>query len=451
MDSSAIFPESIFEKSRMSSRTLLGLVDDILDFSKIDSGKMALESIEFDLEELVEDCASVVASRAAVQGLEVVVELDPRLPLRVRGDPLRLRQVLLNLASNAVKFTERGEVVIAASPGPGEVPQLVLEVRDTGIGIAAEALTRLFQSFRQADPSTTRRFGGTGLGLTISQRLVTLMGGSLTVRSEPGVGSTFTVTLPLARGEPATPPRRMLEGQRVLLVIENATLRRALAARLAALGAEPVAVADEGAALEVARLEPRRFDASCCEKSSAALAALAPRHAVLIPANARLEGHAGDDLARLRKPVRLSRLVGWLTQATPPPRPRGPERFEGMEVLVAEDNPVNQRVVTRMLERLGVRVRLAANGREALAELSRSPVDLVLMDCQMPELDGYQATRTLRAAEGDGPHVPVFALTASAVEGVRRACLEAGMNECLTKPLRLEALRRVLQQVRGGA
>ncbi len=425
----------------VSSRTLLGLVDDILDFSKIESGKMTVESIELDLRAIIEDCAGVVAGRAAAKGLELIVDLDPGLQ-PFDGDPVRLRQVVLNLLSNAVKFTERGEIVVTAEAT--EVAGrsgLRLEVRDTGIGIAPEGLSRLFQSFGQADDSTTRRFGGTGLGLAISQRLMGLMGGTLEVRSVLGAGSTFTAALPVTWR--ARPQGLRLERLRVAVVAQNGSLRTALARPLAAQGARVECFVDVASAR--ADREPGSFDAAIVDGPSPGLGGLACRCAELIAADAGIDDGFTSSVARLRKPVRLERLVAWLADGASVTRaPEAPRAFPGLEVLVAEDNLINQRVVARMLERLGVRVRLVSNGREALAELARHSVDLVLMDCQMPELDGYEATRLLRSQEGAGPHLPVIALTASAVEGERERCLAAGMNECLTKPLRFEALQQAL-------
>ncbi|MCK6547978.1 ATP-binding protein [Myxococcota bacterium] len=440
----------------LSARTLLGLVDDILDFSKIESGKMPLESVELDLRELVEDCATLSAARASAKGLEVVTDVDPALPASVAGDPVRLRQIVLNLLSNAVKFTTRGEVVVvvrSSSTRPG-VAAVVIEVRDTGIGIPPEAQARLFRSFHQADPSTTRRFGGTGLGLAITRRLVHLMNGDLELESAVGVGSTFRVTLPLAvRARAAAFPSSM--GLRVVVSSPSASVRTSLARTLEATGAEVWCVADVASARTVVdseRAAGRGIDRVIVDRGLPAELVdgldAPPRIVELLTAgDAPAAAPRSALVERLPKPLRTPRLLEWL-DARPPSRgvsSGGAEAsFEGLHVLVAEDNVVNQKVVTRLLERLGARVQIAVNGLEAVEVARLGTADLVLMDCQMPELDGYDATAAIRREEPVGRRIPIIALTANAVDTERERCLAAGMDDCLTKPVRIEDLRSAL-------
>jgi len=450
----------------LSARTLMRLIDDILDFSKIEAGKMSLEAVELDLAALIEDCAAVSSPRALGKGLELVVDLDPELPPTLVGDPLRLRQILLNLLSNAIKFTERGEVAVVARVlgGDARACSVQLEVRDTGIGMDPAAQATLFRPFAQAEASTTRRYGGTGLGLAITRSLLGLMRSEIDLHSVPGAGSTFQAVLSLGRSGPAAAPpspRRALEGTAVLLVVPNATLRESLVRRLAAEGAE--ALATVGVTEALAALNAGRSDPGLVVVDEAVGPALEPLAARLgsarwawlaRPGASPPPALADREVVALRKPVRRAGLLAWATAVAPAPgpSPRPPRpSFAGLAVLVAEDNPVNQKVAVRLLERLGATVRLAGNGREALASLARAPADLVLMDCQMPELDGYQTTRAIRRGEAGAARVPVVALTANALESERQRCLEAGMDDCLTKPVRTEDLRRVLEAVRARA
>ena len=336
------------ETVRTSGDALLQLISDILDLSKAEAGKMVIESVDFDVRSVAGEAAGMLAGQAEAKGLALTVEVDPDVPPAVSGDPARVRQVLLNLLGNAVKFTPAGEVRlrVRVSAHPSGAARLCFEVHDSGIGIPDETLARLFQPFEQADASTTRRYGGTGLGLAISKQLVALMGGRIGVDSEVGKGSTFWFAVPL----------------------------RQTAGRLPA---------------RVPRTEVTSLEA--------------------------------------------------VPQPDAPSNPSGEAR-----ILVAEDNVVNQLVILRSLERLGYSTELATNGLEVLDAMGRGPYAAVLMDCQMPDMDGYEATETWRLREGPGRRTPIVALTASAMEGDRERCLAAGMDDYLTKPVRLEALAAML-------
>ncbi len=462
---------------------LVSIISDILDFSKIEAGRLELEHAPFDLHALAEDAVTVVADAAYRRELELLCDVAPAVPRHVVGDASRLKQVLLNLLSNAVKFTERGEVTLsvtvagheasgeAAGGGDGEVSsrsrnvvRVQIEVSDTGIGIAAEALPRLFESFSQADASTTRRFGGTGLGLAICRRLVGLMGGDVTVRSQLGTGTTFTIALPLSVDPAAADARDryVAAGERVLCVDDNPRQRQHLAALAASLGLRastaPHAIAafdqlrdaarggDRFGAVIVDQHMPQvggvdlarwmRAEPSLSTASIVLLTAPGGRTPVVDDGSLRLAG-------RLVKPVRrtalvdlLARCLGWSERVDS----RGPRQVArvvggGRRVLVAEDNAVNQRVIVAQLRRLGFFPELARNGIEAVAAASTGQFDIVLMDCQMPEMDGYEATRAIRRLNSEARSVPIVALTASALTTDRDRCFEAGMNGFLAKPV----------------
>jgi CheY-like chemotaxis protein len=339
------------------------IVNDILDFSKIEAGKLAIEPVPFDLPEAVREVVDLLGPEAEKRHLTLATQLADGVPAATIGDPGRIRQVLLNLAGNAVKFTQEGQVTIEVGCRERSATEalIVVAVHDTGIGIPAETLGRLFQRFSQADAATTRKYGGTGLGLAISRRLVELMGGQIGVESKIGKGSTFWFTVPL---------------------------------RLAASNDARVAQATPSTAAQASRLRP------------ADRGAVTPRLSA-VPA----------------QQVRL---------------------------LLAEDNVVNQRVACRMLEKLGFRVDVVANGAEAVAAIGRIPYDLVFMDCQMPEMDGYQATQAIRRSETPDRHLPVIALTAAAMQGDRQRCLDAGMDDYLAKPVTRAALVETLQRWLDG-
>jgi PAS domain S-box-containing protein len=477
---------------RSSGETLLALINDILDFSKIEAGHLDLEHIDFDLHSVVEDSIDAVALRAAQKGLELQTDLDPAAPPFVHGDPTRLRQILLNLLSNAIKFTSRGQVTLTlgtplggTSPAgtsrnavadPEGLATLTFSISDTGIGIAADRINTLFAPFIQADSSTTRKFGGTGLGLSISKRLAEAMGGCIEVDSTVGSGSTFRfiVQLPAA----AAPSRAGgdqgvgLAGLRFLIVSSSHLSRQTFQRQLAGTGS---ALSFASSAAEGLEQYQRMLDAD------------RPASAVLI--DDKLEDRSGIWLAQqirlspappaalllltplsnsvsdtdmtlidriITKPVRSGVLLRALAEVTRAPVARAETQeavaaalpFGGVRILLAEDNAVNQKLASRLLQRLGAEVVVANNGIEVLEALRTQDFDAVLMDCQMPEMDGYEATRQLRdpAAAVRNPKIPVIALTAHALATDRAKCLAAGMDDYLTKPINPANLQRALSR-----
>jgi two-component system, sensor histidine kinase and response regulator len=474
------------ETVRLSGESLLSIINDILDFSKIEAGAMGLDVIDFDLRATVEDVTGLLAARAHEKGLEVIGFVEHDVPGALKGDPGRLRQILMNLVGNAIKFTQEGEVVVQArmtEDRPDSV-SVRFEVRDTGIGMTGEQQGRVFESFTQADSSTTRHFGGTGLGLAISRELVGLMGGELGVESEPGVGSTFWFEVPLEKGdaEHLAAPGRLadLKGLRVLVVDDNATNRRVLSRQVSPHGVS-VACAEGGPEallmLRAAREGGHPFDAAVIDMQMPDMDGLQLARAVKGDpdiSDVRLVlltsmGKRGDDAEEVRrvgiegyltKPARQHELRDAL--ATVMGRDEDPAAGLGDaplvtrnvlrearaqsrgHVLVAEDNPVNQMVALKMLERLGYRVDVVEDGAEALEEVSLGRYDAVLMDVQMPEMDGYEATRRIREREGAAKRTPVIAMTAGALEGEREAALSAGMDDYVAKPVKAEELDRVL-------
>jgi signal transduction histidine kinase/DNA-binding response OmpR family regulator len=456
--------------ARGSGQALLTVINDILDFSKIEAGRLTLERVAFAPAAIVEEVAGLLAEPAHSKGLEIDCDLEPDLPRQALGDPGRLRQVLLNLVGNAVKFTEEGAVVIHAAVQESRDSHLVLrvEVRDTGIGIDPDSIGRLFHPFTQADESTTRRYGGTGLGLAISRRLVDLMGGSIGASSTPGAGSLFWFTVRVGTvPDPGPEPVAGPSGSRVLCVDDRETSRRIRRRQLARLGLEMETALDAAAALErieAARREGRPFglvlvDERASGPDPVALArrigggdAPAPRVLLLVRVGSRNRAAAGAELAGcLTKPVRFQALADAVAAvpATPAPGPGAPPDAElrrGARVLLVEDHPTNRKMARLVLERLGVSVDTAENGLQVLEAVQRAPYDLVFMDCQMPGLDGYEATRRLRVGEeaGGRPRVPVVAMTAHALEGDRERCLAAGMDDYVPKPIQLDELRAVL-------
>ncbi len=457
---------------RDSGETLLTIINDILDFSKIEAGRMDVESQPFDLRECVESALDLVAPRVAEKRLDLAYEPEGELPAVLLGDVTRLRQVLLNLVSNAVKFTEGGEVVVGLAAEGG---QLHFVVRDTGIGLNAEGLARLFQSFSQADSSTTRKYGGTGLGLAISRRLVELMGGRMWAESDgPGRGSRFHFTLP-ARASAAAPGARRdligtqpaLKGMRMLVVDDNATNRRILALQAAKWG---MVVRDTESPLEaLALVAAEAFDVAVLDMHMPELdgAALAQRLRVLRPEMPRVlftslgrrELEEGLFAAVMMKPLRQSQLFDTLVTVlhheavrAAPAAPAPGARFDAglaarhpLRILLAEDNAVNQKLALRLLQQMGYRADVAADGVEALESVLRQDYDLVLMDVQMPEMDGLEATR--RILDRCGAARPrIVAMTANAMKGDRDQCLAAGMDDYITKPIRVDALVAALEQ-----
>ncbi len=473
------------EMVHASADALLTVINDILDYSKVEAGKLEIAAAPFALRDCVGDALRTQAVRAHEKGLELAWFVDSDVPDRLIGDPGRLRQVLLNLIGNAIKFTARGEVVVEVRRGdvPGGAAGdaagvgLHVGVRDTGIGIPLEVQARIFEAFEQADGSVTRTYGGTGLGLAISKHLVELMGGTMWVQSAVGVGSVFHFTLACAEqapGEMAVAPAELaaLAGRRVLVVDDNAANRRILEDLLRRWKLRATAAENGLVALHViaeARAAGAPFDLVLLDGVMPGLDgyAVAERLAgadapalVLLTSSTQVGDAARCRAlgvrAHLMKPVKqdelLRAILGALAPAMVPPAaaaaPATRTVPSGLRVLVAEDNPVNQRLVVRLLERRGHEIVLVENGRAALAALAAGPFDLVLMDVQMPVLDGFAATRELRTQErAKGAHVPVIAMTAHAMSGDRERCLAAGMDAYLAKPVDPERLYATMHEV----
>ncbi len=458
----------LVETASGSAEALLGILNDILDFSKLEARKVEIEAVPFDLVELVEETCTVLATQAHAKGIELNLDLQSGLTANRLGDPTRIRQVLTNLIGNAVKFTETGEVTATLR---AREQRVIFKIRDTGIGIAPEVQARLFQPFTQADVSTTRQFGGTGLGLVISKHLVERMSGWITVDSNPGHGATFRFELPLpALDDQPDKSTVALSGKRVLIVDDNATNRRILNSHLTQLGL--IVAENQGGFEALARLrKDPAFDLVILDYHMPGMDGVQLAEAmhadrrltaiprVLLSSGAQLSAESRRKvgiLTCLLKPIRrdgLRRVLLETLQADPmplaaPAQTVADPNWQGRQVLVAEDNPVNQKVVTSHLSKFGLAVELVANGAEALAKLAERRFDLVLMDCQMPVMDGYQATRTLRMREQSEilPRTRVIALTAYAGDGEREKCLSAGMDDYLTKPVTKQALIELLNR-----
>jgi two-component system, sensor histidine kinase and response regulator len=471
---------------RSSADSLLIVINDILDFSKIEAGKLDIESLELDLRNTVEEVAVMLAFQAAAKNLELVVHIHPNVPGRVVGDPQRIRQCLINLVSNAIKFTREGEIVVEVSNADlaNGKPRTRFEVRDTGIGIATDTLQNLFQPFVQADSSTTRHFGGTGLGLSIVRRLVQMMGGDVGAHSELKRGSRFWFTLPLAPATQAAAPVPMVLtrlGRRVLVVDDNETNRRVVAGQLMHAGLE-VSLAGGGieamALLHHAIVDQRPFEivladhrmhdmdgATLGERINVDPQLSQARLVMLTSVDRHGDIHRFASLgfaAYLTKPIRARELLEcidrvlahdskqWHMQSQPivtrnQLTTHDTRKYSG-NVLLVEDNPVNQKVAVRFLERMGCTVRVADNGVDAVRACEDTTFDIILMDMQMPVMDGLTATTRIREREtGDGrPNVPIVALTANAMAIQLERCMEAGMNDFLTKPLEIPRLHEVL-------
>lgn len=480
------------ETIRTSASALLEIISDILDFSRIEAGGLTLERSGFDLCEVVETAIDLVAHKARAQGLELVLRLPPGVPRRLNGDPHRIRQVLLNLLSNAIKFTEAGEVVVRVST-LAEDPvrtRLRFEVSDTGIGIPAGAQRRIFESFTQADGSTTRKHGGTGLGLSICKRLVEMMQGTIAFESQPGAGTRFWFDLPLDK-DPLKPAAGLadvvpVKRLRCLVVCDHATTRSMLEEHLAALGFQAECVADAAAARHACEQTAARgehFDLALVEHRLPLIDGFSlvdafkqdeqTRHLRIVLLTApglalklRKEGHSHieDFLAKPVKPSRLTDcLCGLVNPASasntpePPSEPSPKAATAGtspLRILLAEDNPLNRKVALRQLKQLGFNADAVENGLEAVRRLEQQVYDLLLLDCQMPFMDGYEVARTVRerervAASFDGQPVQrlyILAMTANAMEGDREKCLNAGMDDYLSKPAKTSELSAALQR-----
>ena len=459
-----------------SAEALLNIINDILDFSKIEAGKLELEIIDFNLRDVVEEVAELLAERAQNKGLELIADMDPNLPVSLRGDPGRLRQVLINLTDNAIKFTERGQVRIRviAHELTEQTVDLKFYVKDTGIGITPGQQHRLFQAFSQADGSTTRKYGGTGLGLAISRQLTQMMGGSIGVDSTIGSGSTFWLEIPfqrqrLSRGSAYPSP---FKGLRILLGIANQDLALSLKQQLEHWQAAVDIAPDQKQLLSnlqsaINRQTPYAallLDHELIGKPDLSLAkSLHGTHVSLPiillcgllnrPADAEL-ANAGITFT-ITKPVRLIRLRAALANAIGVKEvtqkkdyaPSVSMALSRKRVLIVEDNVVNQRVVSFMLHKLGIRADVAGNGLEAVEAMTRIPYDLVLMDCQMPEMDGFEACIEIRHREltAEFPRkTPIVAMTANAMPGDRERCISGGMDDYLVKPVKIEDLATML-------
>lgn len=465
---------------RTSGDALLVLINDILDFSKIESGRFDLEEVPFDVQECIEETLDVLSARAAEKDLELAYLVDDDVPRFFSGDESRLRQILVNLVGNAVKFTEKGEVFVSLSARRLEDERFELEfsVRDTGIGIPANRMDRLFKSFSQVDSSTTRNYGGTGLGLAISRRLVELMGGRIWVRSEAGKGSTFSFTIKtsvLAASTPVSPEdgEGVLQGKRILIVDDNATNRRVLMLQARRWGMLPTLAESGAAALDLLK-SGQSFDLAVLDMCMPGMDGLelarsirarnggADFPLVLLSSVGRLSPARRDRGlfgAILPKPVKAAHLFSVFRkvlggeEASPAPVASisGPESRDfkpvPLNILVVEDNPVNQKVLVRILERLGYSADLAGNGLEALASLHRQRYDVVFMDVQMPEMDGLEASRRIRNEWPPAKRPRIVAMTANALKGDRELCLDAGMDGYLSKPVRIEDIKKALEEL----
>jgi PAS domain S-box-containing protein len=483
------------ETVRASSDALLTIINDILDFSKIEAGKLELERHSFDLRECVESALDLLSTRATEKGIDLAYLLDEQVPAAIYGDVTRLRQILVNLLSNAVKFTEKGEVVLSvvarrkeeeevvhAQEGD-EVPvyELHFAVRDTGIGISEEGKARLFRSFSQVDASTTRRYGGTGLGLAISKRLAELMGGTMWVDSQPGVGSTFHFTIQAESAPARLRPylnaiQPHLAGKRILIVDDNATNRSILTLQTQSWGMLPYAYASgqealaqvqAGVPFDVAILDMQMPDLDglmLAEQLRRTRKAQALPLVMLTSLGRREINTRGVEFAAfLHKPIKPSQLYNALNslfveqeQAQPLEKgtaAAGPQFDLGLgqrlplQILLAEDNTVNQKLALRLLERMGYRADVVANGLEALQALQRQRYDVILMDVQMPEMDGLEATRAIHESWPAEQWPRIVAMTANAMQGDREECLAAGMDDYLTKPIQIKALQETLERV----
>jgi two-component system, sensor histidine kinase and response regulator len=467
---------------RTAAEGLLAIINGILDFSKVEAGKVELELVDFDLASLVDDVVALIGDAAHDKDLELLAHSGPGLPAQVRGDPTRLRQILVNLVSNAVKFTATGEVVLSTRlmSTEAETVKVHFEVRDTGIGIAPEDQARMFDPFSQADSSTTRRFGGTGLGLAIAKQLIELMHGDLGCDSEIDRGTTFWFEIPLEaqHSDEAEGPTRLpdFEALRALIVDDNATNRLILHEQLSSWGMHPDEACDGFEALDIMRGAASRgeaYDLAVLDLNMPGMDGLelartitdeptiADARLFLLSSSGRVTSEVSEAAGlsgTLTKPVRQSELFNCLidglrpddaAEPEPPPAPTVTPPTNGNRgtVLLVEDNTMNQLVASRIVGKLGYRVEIAENGREAITALAEQPFDAVLMDCQMPEMDGYEATREIRQREAEtGAHLPVIAMTAAAMDGDREACLAAGMDDYITKPIRSEDIDQALDR-----
>ena len=473
------------EIAHRSGEALLEIINDILDLSKIEAGKLELEAIPFDPWQTVEDVAELFSERANAKGLELLCYIDEDVPSRVIGDPGRFRQIVTNLVSNAIKFTESGQVsiLVQCDGSAGAIGDVIIRsaVLDSGVGLQEAARARLFQPFSQADSTTTRRYGGTGLGLAISKQLIEAMGGTIEVESAPGKGSLFRFTVRLGKCDPAiraiaNPSRQDIAGRRVLIVDDNATNRDILHRQIVALGLIAEMAPDGATALAMMRSVTEPYAIALIDMKMPGMSGIELAHAIsaewkaaaprlimltsLMPGDGVKAAREAGIAATLNKPVRRSDLERAIRDAIGAPIDAGPvapepttatmaTRIASARVLLAEDNPVNQTVASSMLRQLGYHVEVANDGEEALARSADGRYDVILMDCQMPVMDGFEATMAVRAREALGRHgvrVPIVALTANAVQGDRERCLAVGMDDYLAKPFRKSQLQEVIER-----
>ncbi|QSX31754.1 PAS domain S-box protein [Shewanella cyperi] len=465
------------EKIERASKSLLGIINDILDFSKIEAGKMDIEAIPFQLDTLLEDLADMFAAKVADKQLELLFSVAPSVPTHLIGDPLRLGQVLNNLMNNAIKFTERGEIMLTVTDLAQQDDELVLRftVRDSGIGLTAEQQAKLFKSFSQADSSTTRKYGGTGLGLAICKQLVELMGGEIGVESQYGNGSSFHFSVRLKiRDQSRLKVEQELEGMKLLVVDDNGTARDIMRTTLESMGFKVDSARSGIEAVDKCSREQYRIaliDWKMPEldgvETAARIKALPGEPPLLLMVSAHANADFIGEIEQLglsgyiTKPVSASRLLDAIMSALGKQGHKGVRRgrdhslaepllaqLKGKRILLVEDNEMNQEVASEFLEQVGIELSLAENGQIALEKLGQQHFDLVLMDCQMPVMDGYQATAALRKLPGLD-NLPVIAMTANAMAGDREMCLRAGMNDHIPKPIEVGLLYRTLLRYLG--
>jgi signal transduction histidine kinase/CheY-like chemotaxis protein len=462
-----------------SGRSLLSIINDVLDFSKIEAGKLLIEEIEFSLRDCLTDMLKPLGLRAGAKNIALAFSVDPQLPDQLSGDPGRLRQVIVNLVGNAIKFTEKGEIVVSVEMAGTDTANhgvMQISVRDTGIGIPREKQASVFEAFTQADGSTTRQYGGSGLGLTISKRLVQLMGGNMGLSSEPGEGSCFFFTVPL-RVSAVQTARMKLEKIAILIASSSPTSGAILQAMIASWGATPIltksasdaleqlaAAEASGSTVRVAVVDAGVEDDNALHLCESLRAGRSPERlgVVLIRSGAQHERETGFEAAYLTMPAGEKELFAAVTstlRAEPHvagrpahgAAPQDAKSSRALRILVAEDNRVNQALCEKLLKRCGHEVIIANNGREAVNHHASSQFDVILMDIQMPEMGGFEATERIRKREAkSGGHIPIVALTAHAMVGDRERCLANGMDAYLSKPLARDELMRTLEAVTSG-
>lgn len=483
LDDESLRPEQkdYVKTIRKSGENLLSIINDILDFAKIESGKLELDIMPFNLRDLVEEVLSLFGGKVSNLPVELLYDFDKEVPIEVKGDSLRLRQVLINLIGNAIKFTEEGEILLkverrdTGGSEPGQMCDIKFSVKDYGIGIPEEKLNSLFEAFTQVDASTSRKYGGTGLGLAISAELIKLMGGQMEVKSTIGEGTNFFFTLPVElvkaekKEEDSKRLREILSGKKVLLVEDNDTHREILERRLAAWGIETCSTSDANTACEI--LDKRKgldlifTDLYLPGMDGKEFAEYLKSKGISLPvilfaafAVTRDMQQTGLFKTVLTKPLTQKGLLDAMEHVFNPQKQAvqivgeaptsiksGPDKKD-LRILLAEDNPVNQKLALKMLERLGYTAQVANNGLEAIKCLEESPFDLVLMDVQMPELDGLSATRRIRSEFSAEQQIPIIAMTANAMKGDREKCLKAGMNDYISKPFKMADLEEMLDR-----